>query len=1133
MEDSKNDDLIQPKDNKNINSKNTFESYLEKKGRNIFVGWQKRYFVCLEGKIIIYTESKENKNVKGFIQIKKICNLKSIDNKTFSIEMDDRTYTLRANNNETKNNWMEKIRYCFTFVKKGSLTSKNSSFMENLIFGYILKSDEKNKLRPISKKLGDIILKHGYILNIGNNQSGLNLRKHGIDKLINLNDNKILMNIHYGFMYKRKRLHDIYNKRWFFIFSRGCLLNNDNNNDNSYLDEKKQKGWIKFDTLYYFKNDKERTDSEGNVNVFDAEIKMDECHKIINYDKDGKYYMNLDFNERIYEFYCESKMERDEWFEVLVNSRATAKTYKFSITKQPKNVDGLNNLLIKDKENFYQKINSDVYNVTGDISQISEFDLFEFTAQNLEKFIEAHMDGCLCSLPIKVELLKEYSEYANRVYINIFKHFWDKNHNVIRKEEIVQLGLLMLNYYDTVNKFKVNDINLLKNGTEFIRIYYKSVFPNILYSVENMIKYQIEHKGNKNEDGVYFSDGPKIFFDIFWKIFDLVKDYKHKIIFKLLLKILNMSIYQYCNGINSVLSNRGIIIEDEYLITVSNDSFTINELMNGFIGHLKDLNILTIEEINEEVRLTKIMELLDRLSFNAIIHLLYEHKEPLEKETDRQNFFEMKIEKIIKLSGEIYAKYKSMMNGRVRKIFYKEILRLTLCYYITRLLLIEINKKLKKENIINKIKNDKEILQDTYKDIIGENLTISTLKILDDIIDALEVDKNFISTAILTIRQYIGPAFTYQAAKTLVKFRGDLTREEIIECKKQCEEVLNKYEGPKGETSSFFQKLNTKLKKNAKDKNFLKLTESQIKFGRDSKFDNKSVWIEEYNNENSDLEEEVKNIEMSSDNVKFCITTNLKEFLNDSDDGEEVEEEEDDEEDEGDDEVKKDKEEDSKIDIEGFFQKKSGSSYKKYYYQVKNYGLYWFEDQKKSKPKNKLSLKDATLLNPESKLTEFSLKLREKNVDKEYKFKCNNEQEKYNLVKAMTKAINNSKKVINGIQLETIEIKERKKVIRDYLNANNKIQINYIEDQIFEYVKTGKYFNINQERMKKQMKINKEKRNKEIEKEKEEEKEKENENQKKLNKQMRISTTKIKKKKTIKTKIKNFFKIGKKDKNDS
>ena len=133
-------------------------------------------------------------------------------------------------------------------------------------------------------------------------------------------------------------------------------------------------------------------------------------------------------------------------------------------------------------------------------------------------------------------------------------------------------------------------------------------------------------------------------------------------------------------------------------------------------------------------------------------------------------------------------------------------------------------------------------------------------------------------------------------------------------------------------------------------------------------------------------------------------------------------------------------------------------------------------------------------------------------------------------VKSITKAINNSKKVINGIQLETIEIKERKKVIRDYLNANNKIQINYIEDQIFEYVKTGKYFLINKERMERQMKINKEKRKKEIEKEKEEEKEKEK--QKNMNKQLRLSTMKIKNKKTIKSKIKNFFKIGKKDKNN-
>ena len=587
-----------------------------------------------------------------------------------------------------------------------------------------------------------------------------------------------------------------------------------------------------------------------------------------------------------------------------------------------------------------------------------------------------------------------------------------------------------------------------------------------------------------------------------------------------------MSIYQYCNGINCVLSNRGIIIEDEYLITVSNDSFTINELLTSFIDNLKNLNILTIEEINEEAQMKKIMELIDKLSFNAIIHLIYEHKDPLEKEADSQNFLEMNLEKIIKLSGEIYAKYKSMMNGRVKKIFYKELLKLTLCYYITRLLLIDKKKKRKREDIINKIKKDKDVLLDTYKDIIGENLTISTLKILDDIISMLEVDKNFISTAILTIRQYIGPAFTYSVAKKLIKLRSDLTKEEKLDCRKQSEDVLNNYEGPIGETSSFFQKINSKIKKNDKDKLFIKLTESQIKFGNNIENDNQEVWNTGYNNETSDLEEEAKNIEMNTENNKYFINTNLKDFLNDSIDEDEEEEEEEDDIDD-DDELIEDKEEDSKIDCEGFFHLKSGSTYKKHYYQVKNYGLYWFDAQNATKPKNKLSLKEAKLLNLESKPNEFSLKLKEKNVEKEYKFKCNNEQEKSNLIKAMTKAINNSKKETNGIQMETIEIKERKKVIKDYLNENNKIDIHYIEDTIFEYVKSGKYFQINKQKMEKQIKINKEKKKKEKERDKEAEKEK---NQIKI---LRRSIASTKKKKTFKSRIKGIFKIKKKkDKKD-
>ena len=135
----------------------------------------------------------------------------------------------------------------------------------------------------------------------------------------------------------------------------------------------------------------------------------------------------------------------------------------------------------------------------------------------------------------------------------------------------------------------------------------------------------------------------------------------------------------------------------------------------------------------------------------------------------------MELNKIIPKASEIYAKYKSMMNERVIKIFYNEVLKLTLCYYITSLLLIRKKKKINKIDVINKIKIDKDMLFSSFKDIIGENLANITLKILDDIIGILEINKNLISTSILTIRQYIGPAFTYSVCKKLIKLRSDLT----------------------------------------------------------------------------------------------------------------------------------------------------------------------------------------------------------------------------------------------------------------------------------------------------------------------------------------------------------------------
>ena len=133
-----------------------FEGYLEKKARNIFAGWQKRYFRCLEGKIIIYTESKESKQLKGYIQIKKIIDIKSIDTKSFSLETDEREYLFKAPDENVKNKWIEVITYLMDFMSQIVSKETDSSLDINKSVDIIKKkNDKEDKIKKISKKTAD------------------------------------------------------------------------------------------------------------------------------------------------------------------------------------------------------------------------------------------------------------------------------------------------------------------------------------------------------------------------------------------------------------------------------------------------------------------------------------------------------------------------------------------------------------------------------------------------------------------------------------------------------------------------------------------------------------------------------------------------------------------------------------------------------------------------------------------------------------------------------------------------------------------------------------------------------------------------------------------------------------------
>ena len=1138
--------------NPNLSSYGAFEGYLEKKGRNIFAGWQKRYFRCLEGKIIIYTESKESKQLKDYIQIKAIFNIKSIDTKTFSFEEDDREFLLRAENEGSKNKWIEAITYLIDKINQGS--SKDNSFDFNKSADNIpkKKKSKEEKIKTISKKTADLIKKYGYILNKEDPISKQLLDNKGITNLININDPKVLLRIHYGFMFKKQKLHDIFNKRWFFIFSPRPLFNEYYSNDDYDLEQKKQKDWLKFDVLYYFKIENNDCGSD-----FDNKIEMEECHKIINFEKDGKFYMNIDAGERTYTFYCETKSERDEWFEVLKNSRKTAKEYKLSITKHPRNIDLLNTLFTKDIKDFNKKIEEEKNKIVGDITEISEFNIFEFTLNNFQFLIESTLDGCLCSTPNKLDLLKAYAEYMNKEYLDIIKTYWDKSYEKLSNEEILKMGFKLLQYYYCLSKLNIDDINLLKNGKEIVKIYFKKIFQNILTTIENILKSERELKGNKNDEGIYYTMGPRDLFDILSKTLDLIKDYPHPIIYKELLKILNVSIFQYLIGVNCVISNHDIIMENEYLISVANNNMNMIQFFNSLIETIKDIGILNENDINEEIQSKKIMNSINKLSFGSIVRFVYEHKDELYTNFEKINFFDINIEEIIAKTGEIFGEYKSMMNPLVIKKCWNEILKLTLCYYITSLLLTARKKKKKKEDILSKIKNDKNILFESYKNIVGENLTNSTLKILEDIITFLECSQEMISSPCSSIREYIGPAFAYSAAKKFIKLRSDFSIIQKIDCKKQCEDVLNSYNGPKNEDSSYFIFLKKKIKKNDKDKILKKSL--KIKFGNAIIENNENDNENKESSSDSDIEEDKAITEKIGEKIN---KTELDEFLKDYEEENEQEEEKekeiyeikeeckkdeiyiDDEEEEG--QIVDDIDENIQIEHEGFFYKKNINIYKKYYFQIKNGCLYWFIDKDTNLAKNKIPLKNINKIDSSDE-KKFILTINEKEDIKDYKFKCDTEEEKNIWVRAIKREMNKVKNENENEIKQKIEIKPRKKIINDLSKLQNiKRDGIYIEAKVLGSLSGEDFFKFTPEKFEKDKKENKKKIEEEkkelkkiekLEKEKikleekniiKEEKKRLKEEKKRLKEEKKKEKEKDENRKTIGSKIKNFFKSDKK-----
>ena len=1142
-----------------------FSGYLEKKSKGIITKWQKRYFHILEGKIMVYAEKPEDIEIKGLFILDQISIPQSLSPREFSFLLEGRDFVFRVNTPQEKEKWIKVITLLKAKLTESKSLKKVGSRESSISLPKKdpnVKSSKKNKLATAGKVTADIIRRNGFVTNKEQKISSNLIKAKGIDKLINVKDPKINARINYGFIYKKHKVQNYYQKRWFFIFSSRPLSNNDYIEDETDLESKKQKDWLKFDCLFYFKyEDKDaKSESQGSLDLAKS-------HKIELLDKDEKYYLYLDVEDRRLELYCDSKAERDIWFEALKNSRRTAKEYQASFTKHPRNVELLYSYFKESEKDFTKKIEKEKTAIIGNYEEVEEYDIFEFNQNNLQYAIESTIDGCNSIDPPKKDLLKAYSEYMNKKYLNIVKNFWDRKYKEFEHANIIKLSMMLFMFYDRLFDLNVNDQNFSKNGKELAKIYLKKTYQNVLSVIENILRKEKEVKAIIHDMGYYYTQGPNDLFEFLSQTFDLLKENKNKHIYEMAIDLFNSCINQYLLGEETVLNNLDIVMEKEFLLSMANNSLNIIQLLNSLIENIKEMEVLKEEEINEFIKLRKIMMRINRISQKSIITFVFNFLNDLGNHFKIKSFIDLDMTKILVSTNQIFGPYKQYMNILVLKKSWNEILKMTLYHYI-HLLLTSSLTKVTVEQIKEKIKNDHSLISETYEGLVGKNLTESTIRILSDIRDFLDVSPYMISSSCLTLRQYIGPSFNLAKAKALIKLRTDFKEEDLADGVEQCKEVLDNYQEEKkdeADSMNYFQLIELEIKrKEAEERKIQREKEreraKELKKNQKILKKNKKKLAED-GGEEEEEEEAVEEEEEEAEEEKEedIVQYNLDDFL----DGDEEEEKEDDDkpskfavEEEDKDVIQ---EEVSDITHEGYMQKKSHSSWQKRYFQIKGGYLYWFKDKTSSLVQNKISIRN-TLRVDSHKEKKFMMIVKESddNIDEEdekekkkakeaggkiYKFACQTDEEKREWVTAITTEMKRLKKQSeeNKDVKNKLEIPVRKKIITDYFDLPNfDKDLKYMKKKVLEEMNNENYFQPSlrkiealKKKAKREEKERKRKEKEELERKKQQEKEererkKREEKEEKIRKNNEMKAEKKKKKIEENKKIEEDLKSGKK-----
>ena len=1086
--------------------------WLEKKSPKTFGGYHKRFFRVIDGEYIIYTEKeKEKADVRGRLNIDSIAKVNKKDDLKFQVHMsnEDKVYHLKAKTKEIRDKWVAAIEVLRTakeiqqqnernpsyFIpnKKNNIEEYNSDISTNTSTSIntttninpIINEDTTTTTNiaptastvvptaptivptaptivptppiiaptvPTTTTTANITSKENKKKNKNLNKNiKLNsklLDKKGINNLLGLSNPEIKKRFHSGFLKRANKLDIKKKKFWSLVFSSRPLSNIDYEKDDKMIDNSKLKEWLKFDTLFFFNLDKD----DENEPIKSLDLK--DCHSITCEDKDSKYFIKLEIGDENYFYYNKFPEERDMWFEVLKNSRRTAKEIASSITKKPRNMVRLINIFNKKgKEAYIEEIEKEEKKNLGNYLKIQDYDTLLFVLNEFEKIIKEILDGVLLCYKETGNLMEVTVDYFIDLYLKIVNSFWESNYNRLDNEKIIKLSNILFDFEDLLKKFKIEDDNISKNATELVKIYIKKIYKQLLEFIQNILKSEREVKQIENSKKELITNGPNDLFSTLSNLISPNKTIKVQYIHTYILNMLYEGIIQFLIGTDCITSNYNIKVEPEYLIAICNNTVEFLPLLSNFIDKYKEGCVLSEKRINEEIHMKSILSSLNLLRKNVVLRYVIQLSKPL---ADSFNSFYHLIDlnKIIDITSDVYFKYNVYINSLVKKRIWEEILKLTVYYYM-KLLITTASRGMKSAgDLIKKLMEDKNLLKDQYGIIVGENLTLVNLKIFDDIITFLQIDSSLIASACLPLRKFCGSIFDLQIVGNLLQFRHDLSEDELKEVISACRDCLTNYREDDNSTdkNSFFQTMEKKSERRTS------VVERMEKKKKKTKANNS---LDNFFNDD-DIEELESNV------------FNLETFMDDENDEKESEDESNiDNKDENNNIIKVENEKVTDVIMEGKLKKKK-RGYKKYterYFQIKSGYIYWFSDHKSKHVQNKINIKNIVKVE-----THGPCKIRilvEDPNDKEsggniYKFKAEDGNSKLAWVKVITEEMNKLKGEDKNKNTTVYKTPYKKKYIKDILQLPDiGTERTNIKLQIIEQIKSEGFFPFNDDEEKK------------------------------------------------------------------